>query len=149
MTRVQVVEVQVDVVLVRADAAAFADLDGHRAADHVAGQDPWRRRIALHETLALGIGQIAALAAHALGDQAPGAVNAGGMELHELHVLKRQACAQHHAVAITGAGMRRGAGEIGAPVAAGGQITVWALKQVQVPSSRFQASTPCTRRRRP
>ena len=44
-----------------------------------------------------------------------------GMELHELHVLARQAGAQHHAVAVAGADMRRGAGEIGAAVAAGRQ----------------------------
>ena len=44
-----------------------------------------------------------------------------GMELHELHVLKRQAGACRHAAAVAGAGMRRGCGEIGATVAAGGQ----------------------------
>ncbi len=43
------------------------------------------------------------------------------MELHELHVLERQPCAQHHGVAVAGAGMRAGAGEIGAAVAAGRQ----------------------------
>ena len=44
-----------------------------------------------------------------------------GMELHELHVLQRQAGAQHHGVAVAGAGVRGGAGEIGAAVAAGGE----------------------------
>jgi hypothetical protein len=34
--RIEMIEVQVDVVLVLADAAAFADLDGHRARDDVA-----------------------------------------------------------------------------------------------------------------
>ena len=114
------IEVQVDVVLVLADAAAFADLDGHRARDHVArGEVLGRRRIALHEALAFGIDEIAAFAARAFGDQAAGAVDAGRMELHELHVLQRQAGAQHHGVAVAGAGMRRGAGEIGAAIAAG------------------------------
>ena len=79
------------------------------------------RRIALHEPLALGVGQVAALAARALGDQAAGAVDAGRVELHELHVLQRQAGAQHHAVAVAGAGVGAGAGEVGAAVAAGGQ----------------------------
>ena len=67
------------------------------------------------------IGEIAALAARALGDQAAGAIDAGRMELHELHVLQRQAGAQHHGVAVAGAGVRRGAGEIGAAIAAGGE----------------------------
>jgi hypothetical protein len=33
---IEVIEVQEDVILVLADAAALADLDGHRARDHVA-----------------------------------------------------------------------------------------------------------------
>ena len=33
---IQMRQMQVDVILVRADAAAFADFDGHGAADHVA-----------------------------------------------------------------------------------------------------------------
>ena len=120
--RVQVVQVQEDMVLVRTDAAAFADLDGHGPADHVArGQVLHRRGVALHEALALGIGQVAAFAAGALGDQAAGAVDAGGVELHELHVLQRQAGAQHHGVAVAGAGVRGGAGEVGAAIAAGGE----------------------------
>ena len=43
------------------------------------------------------------------------------MELHEFHVLHRQAGAQHHAAAVAGAGVRRGAREIGAAIAAGGK----------------------------
>ena len=92
------------------------------AADHIArGQVLGIGRIALHEALAQGVGQVAALAARPFGDQAAGAVDAGRMELHELHVLQRQAGAQHHAAAIAGAGVGRGAGEIGAAVAAGGE----------------------------
>ena len=41
------------------------------------------------------------------------------MELHELHVLQRQAGAQHHAVAVARARVRGGAGEVRAAVAAG------------------------------
>ena len=109
-------------VLVLADAAAFADLHRHRAADHVArGEVLRRRRIALHEALALRIDEIAALAARALGDEAARAVDAGRVELHELHILQRQARAQRHRVAVAGAGMGRGRGEIGAAVAAGRQ----------------------------
>ncbi len=43
------------------------------------------------------------------------------MELHKLHVLQREARARDHGIAIARAGVRRGAGEVGAPVAAGGQ----------------------------
>ncbi len=43
------------------------------------------------------------------------------MKLHELHVLQRQPRAQHHGVAIAGAGVRRCTGKITAPVTAGGE----------------------------
>ena len=100
----------------------FADLDGHGAAHHVARREILGGgRVALHEALAFGIGEIAALAARALGDEAAGAVDAGRVELDELHVLQRQPGAQHHGIAVAGAGMRRGAGEIGAAIAAGRQ----------------------------
>ncbi len=103
-------------------SAAFADLDGHRARDDIArGEILGVRRVALHEALALRVGDVAALAARALGDQHAGAVDAGRVELHELHVLQRQAGAQHHGVAVAGAGVRRRAGEVRASIAAGGQ----------------------------
>ena len=117
--RIAVGQVEVDVVLVLADAAAFADLDGHRARDHVARSEVLRvRRVALHEAFARRIGEVAAFAARTFGDQATRAVDARGVELHELHVLQRQAGAQRHATAVTRAGVRRGAREVRTTVAA-------------------------------
>ena len=101
-------QVQVDVVLVPADAPPLADLHRHGARDDVArGEILGGRRVALHEALAFGIGEVAALAARALGDQHAGAIDAGRVELHELHVLQRQAGAQHHGVAVAGAAYGR------------------------------------------
>ena len=77
------------------------------------------RGVALHEPLALAVGEIAALAARALGDQHAGAIDAGRVELDELHVLQRQPGPQHHRIAVAGAGVGRGRGEIDAAVAAG------------------------------
>ena len=114
------------------DPPPLADLDGHGAADHVARREilhGWR--IALHEPLALGVGEVAALAARALGDQAAGAVDPGRVELDEFHVLQRQSGPERHAVAIAGAGVRRGAGEIGAAIAAGRQHRGLRLEAVQ------------------
>jgi len=119
---IKMIEVQIDMVLGLADAAALADFQRHAARDDVArGEILGRRRIALHEALALGIDQIAALAAGALGDQAACAIDSGRVELHELHVLQRQAGAGDHAVAVAGAGVRAGGREIGAAIAAGRQ----------------------------
>ena len=84
-----------DVVPLLADPAALADLDRLGAADHVArGQVLLVRRILGHEPLALAVGEKAAFAARPFGDQDAGAVDAGGMELDEFHVLQRQPCAQ-------------------------------------------------------
>ena len=109
--RGQVLEMQVDVILLLADPAALADLDRLGAADHVArGQILLARRVLGHEPLALAVGQIAAFAARAFRDQDARAVDAGRMELDELHVLQRQPGAQHHGAAVARAGMRGGAG---------------------------------------
>ncbi len=115
--RLEMLEMEKDEILARAAAAPFADLDRHGAADHVARrQILGRGRIALHEALALGIGEVPALAARPFGDETAGAIDAGRVELDELHVLERQTCAQHHGVAVAGAGVRRGAGEICPPI---------------------------------
>ncbi len=109
-----------DVVLVRTAAAPLVDLDRHRARDDVARRQILRRRrIPLHEALAFGVGEIAALAAAAFGHQAAGREDAGRVELHEFHVLAGEAGAERHAGAVAGAGMGGGAGLVGAAVAAG------------------------------
>jgi len=53
------------------------------------------------------------------------------VELHEFHVLQRQAGAQHHGIAVAGAGMRRGAREEGAAIAAGCQDRFLRTETVQ------------------
>ena len=121
------------------DAAPLADLDGHGARDHVArGQVLGVRGVALHEALAVGVGEVAALAARAFGDEHAGAVDAGRVELHELHVLQRQAGAQHHGVAVARAGVRARAGEIGAAIAAGRQDGLLGAEAVQAAVGQAQ-----------
>ncbi len=53
------------------------------------------------------------------------------MELGELHVLQRQTSAQHHAVAVAGAGVGGGRREVGATVAAGGQYGLVSAEHMQ------------------
>src|SRR5205085_9097112 len=63
----QVGEVEVEVVLVLANAPALADLGEHGSAHHVAGRQVLDGRgVALHEALAFGVAQDAALAASSL-----------------------------------------------------------------------------------
>ena len=120
--RRQVLDMELYIVAVRPASPALAHLDGRGAADNVArGQVLGRGGVTLHEALALGIGEIAPLSAHALGDQAAGAIDAGGVELDELHVLERQPGPQDHAIAVPRAGMGGRTGEIGAAVTAGSE----------------------------
>src|SRR5262245_12331228 len=88
-------------------------------------------RVALHEALARGIGEITAFAARTLGDQHARAIDAGGMELNELHVLERESGPEHHRVAVAGASVRAGAGEVGPSVAAGRENRAMAAKTMK------------------
>ena len=117
--RIEMIEMKEDVILVRTHTATFADFDGHGAADDVArGKILGGWRIALHETFAFGIDEITAFATRAFGDEATRTVNACRMELHEFHVLQRQACTQHHGIAVARTGMRRSRREEGAAITA-------------------------------
>ena len=128
----QVGQVQVDVVTVLADTAAFADFHRHAAADIVAGREVFiLGRVTLHEPFAFGVGQIATLAARTFCDQAARTIDAGGVELHEFHVLQRQTRTRHHAATVAGAGVGAGCAEIGAAIAAGGQHDHLGAEQVQ------------------
>ncbi len=65
----EMAELEVDVVLVRADTAAVADLHGHRTRDNVtAGKILGGRGISLHEALTLRVEEVATLTTGALGD---------------------------------------------------------------------------------
>src|SRR3954453_14299723 len=106
-------EVEEDMVLLRAAATALTDLDRHRPAHDVARRQVFGvRRVGFHEAYALAVGQIAAFAARPLRDQAAGAIDPGRVKLDELHVLQWQPGSQYHGIAVAGAGMRGGAGEV-------------------------------------
>ncbi len=79
------------------DAAARLDLRGLGARDDVARRQLERiRGVALHEPLAVLVDEVATLAAAPLGDEDPGRVHRRRVELHELHVLQRQAGVERH-----------------------------------------------------
>src|SRR5690606_37190595 len=120
--RIQMLQMQIDVILLRSDPATFVDFHGHGAAYHIAaGKILGVRGVALHEALTFGIGQVTTFAARAFRDQAAGPVDASRVELYELHVLQGEAGPRHHATTVAAAGMGGGAGEVGAAIAAGRQ----------------------------
>ena len=138
-------KMQVDVVVISADTAAFSNFDRHGPADNVTGGQVLRGwGIAFHKALAFRVGQVAAFAARSFGDQSARAVDAGRVELHELHILHRQAGAQHHAAAVARAGVGRSRGEIGPSISAGGQNDLFCSEPVdgavvEVPSDNTAA----------
>ena len=102
-----------------------------------------RRRVALHEALAGGIDEIAAFAARAFGDEAAGAVDAGRVELHELHVLqrdRRRAAPSPLPSPVQVWALSRG--EVGAAVAAGGENGRLAAEAVDRAVVHLQADEP-------
>jgi hypothetical protein len=136
--RVDVGQVEVDVVLVGSGAAPVADLEVHRARDHVARREVLDRRgVALHEALPLAVAQDAALAARALGEQHAELVEAGGVELVELRVLDRDAApvGDRHQVAGERVGV---AGDLeDAAVAARGDDRRLGVEGVQLAGREF------------
>ena len=129
----EVAHVDVDVVLVRARAAAFEHLAHHRAGDDVARrQVDDRRRVALHEPLALAVEQPTALAAHRLGDQNAQPGQARRMELVKLHVLQRKSLAEDDADAVAGEGVRIRRGLVHPARPAGGDHDRLGVKDVDV-----------------
>ena len=92
------------------DPATLVDLGLLGAGDDVArGQLHRVRRVALEEALALGVEEVRAFAAAALGDQHARRRERRRVELHHLHVLQRHAGAQghRHRVARARPGVRR------------------------------------------
>ena len=139
----QVGQVEVEEVLVGARAAALADLGEHGPADHVAGRQVLHRGgVALHEPLALGVAQDAALAPGRLRQQDAQLVDAGGVELEELHVLQGHAppVEQPRAVAGERVGVR---GDLEhAAEAAGGEQGGPALEEVEVAGGLLVGDDP-------
>jgi hypothetical protein len=122
---VEVVEVQVDVVLLGAHSSAGKDLHGHGSADYISRSKVLSGgRISGHKTFSQSITKDTALASAAFGHEAASSIDAGGMELDELEIGKRQAGSGNHASSISGAGVGRGAGLVGPSVSSGGDNSV-------------------------
>ena len=131
------------VVLVRAGAAALADLVGHGAGHDVArGEVLDGRRVALHEALAVGVAQDRALAARGLGEQDAEAGQPGRVELEELHVLERQALAPDDPDAVAGEGVRVGGGLEDLAEAAGREDDRLGLEDVQFAGRELVGDDP-------
>ncbi len=99
----EVIQLQHHVVAIRATAIASQDFLDHRARNDVTTSQVFRiRSIALHETLAVLVDQVATFTTATFGYQHTRAGDTGRVELPHLDVLNRHACAQRHAHAVAG-----------------------------------------------
>ena len=109
----QVVQLQVNVILLRSTASTLSDLNGHGPTDNVSGgQVLGDRGVSLHEPLALTVDEVTSLASAALSHEAASAVDTGWVELDKLHVLVGEPGPADHGGAVTSAGVGRGGGEV-------------------------------------
>ena len=121
----KVVELEEDVVLLGAAAAAGEDLHGDGAGDDIAGgKIKGLGGVARHEALTLGVDEVASLTAGTLGNKDTGAVDASGVELDELHIRRGEASTVNHSGTVTSAGLGGGGGEPAAAKTAGGENSV-------------------------
>mmetsp|Transcript_34818 Transcript_34818/g.42009 ORF Transcript_34818/g.42009 Transcript_34818/m.42009 type:complete len:352 (+) Transcript_34818:867-1922(+) len=127
--RREMVQVQVDVVILRSDTASLTDLHGHRAADNVTrGKILSSWCITLHETLALTITQDTTFPSGALSNQAASTIDACWMELHKLQILEGEPSTSDHCIAVSSAGMCRGGREVGTSISTGCQDSLCRLE---------------------
>jgi hypothetical protein len=133
LLRGQVGEVEVDEVTACSAPSALTDLGEHRPAHHVAGGKVLHcRRITLHKRLAIAVAEDAALAPCRLGQQDPELVDAGRVELEELHVLERHPAAEEQAGPVPGEGVGVGRDLEHLAEAAGREEGGLALEDVEV-----------------
>ncbi len=129
----EVRDVEVDVVLVGAGAATLADLGRHAARDDVPRSEVLdRRRVALHESLALAVAQDRALTAGGFREQDAEPGQSRRVELEELHVLEREPLAPDDPDAVAGEGVRVGGRLVDLAEPAGGEDDRLALEHVQL-----------------
>ncbi len=101
------VQLELNVIALRAKPPAFKYLDDHRSSDNIPTRKIFgRRRVALHKPLAIAVNKISAFATTAFCYQRTGTCNAGGMKLPHFHILHRYAGSQRHAKTVTSAHQR-------------------------------------------
>jgi len=128
----QVRELEVNVVLIRTDTTALADLHGHGSGDNVTrGKILGSGCVTLHEALTLTVEKVSTLATRALGDQAASAVNTSGVELNELHVLVGKTSTSDHSHTVTSASVGRSAREVSTAVSTSGENGVVRTEAVE------------------
>jgi hypothetical protein len=80
------------------------------------------------------------------GSETSSAINASGMELYKFIVLIGQSLAQGHGISISRTGICRGAGKVGASIAARGEYGILGPNPMQGPIFHIQIQDTHDRR---
>ena len=136
-------QVQQHIVFVGSAAAAFTHLIRHCTSHNIAGSQVFNGGcIAFHETLTVRVTQDATLTAGAFRHQNTQPGQPGGVELHEFHVLQRQAATQGDCHTVTGEGVRVRGGLEDLAAAAGGEHHRFCLEDVHFTGCQVVGDNP-------
>lgn len=111
----EMVQVEVDVVLVWPAPTSLEDLHTHGSGDDVTGGEVLDGGgVTLHESLSERVSQDTTLSSATLREETSGSVDSRWVELDELGVLAGESSTTQHTITVSRAGVRGGAGEVGA-----------------------------------
>jgi hypothetical protein len=128
----QMAELQVDVVLIRANTTAFTDLHSHRSGNDIARRKILGSRcVSLHKSLSLRVEEVSTFSTGTLGDQAASSVDTSRVELDEFEILVRQTSTGNHSHTVTCAGVGGCTTEVGTSVTTSSQNSVVCPESVQ------------------
>jgi len=128
----QMVQVQMYMVTVLANAAALHDFDCHGSRHNISGcQVLGSGSVPLHEAFAFRIPEDSAFSAAAFSQEAAYPLNSSRVELHELEILVPEISACDGGISVSGAGVSAGAGLLRATLAAGGEHGVFGSEAVE------------------
>jgi hypothetical protein len=119
--------------------SSFSNFHRHGPRDDISrGQILGRGSIAFHKSFAFTVAENTSFSSTSFGNETSGAINASGMELYKFVVLIGQSLAQGHGIPISRTGMRRGAGKVGASIAARGEDRILGPNPMQGPIFHVQ-----------
>src|SRR5580658_5738224 len=125
-------ELQVDMIFIWPNPAAFADLHCHRPGNDITtGQILCSRGISLHKPFTFRVEKISTLASSSLSDQTTSSINTSWMELDELQILIWQASTSHHGHTVTCTRVCRCTAEICTTITAGCQNSIVGAESVE------------------
>ena len=127
----QVVQVEVDVIGLRANTTTLEDFQGHGAGDNITrGEILSVRSISLHEPLTLRVSEDTAFTTASLSHEATSTIDTSRVELNKFRVLDWEASSGDHTTTVTSASVSTRARLVGATITTSSHDGVGGLHSV-------------------